>query len=74
MFQTAQPPPSIIVNGPTQVNDERTSLSDSQERVPRDTQGEGQSDENESDSDFNEWEQDELLQAWKNEEDNDKSI
>ena len=56
------------------MNDGRTSLSDSQERVPRDTQGEGHSDENESDSDFNEWEQDELLQAWKNEEDNDSDI
>ena len=73
-FQTAQPPPPIIVNGPTQENDGCKSINDSQKRIPRDTQGEGHSDDDESDSDFNEWEQDELLEAWKNEEENDSDI
>ena len=71
-FRTAQPPPTINVNGPIQDNNGCKSIDDGQKRVQRDPEGDGHSDD--SDSDFNEWEQDELLEAWKNEEDNDSDI
>ena len=57
------------------MNDECENLVSSQDCVPRDPESDWHiSDDEESDIDFNEWEQNELLEAWKIEEEDNKDI
>ena len=71
-FRTAQPPSRVMIHGPIQTDHGSAQLdSNGQGHVRHHPQGNQEvilSDGSDTDYEFNDWEQDELLEAWKIEE------